>query len=90
MVWCGVVCGGVVWCGVWWCGDRKSPRVLPVEQVEGNSAEVIDATDANPAVSFNSELKLTFPSLVILFLTPLKTIENHSISMKELMKRFIV
>ena len=49
-------------CGVV-CDDRKSPRVWSVEQVEGNSAEFIDATDANPAGgSFNSALKLIFPS----------------------------
>ena len=58
MWWCGVLS-----CGVVWCGDRKSPRVWSVEQVEGNSAEFIDATDANPAGgSFNSALKLIFPS----------------------------
>ena len=84
MVKCGVVGGGVwcclvVWCvvcGVVWCDDRKSPRVLPVEQVEGNSAEVIDATDANLAGSFNSTLKLIFPSRDV----PLS--ENDSISIR--------
>ena len=74
-----------MWCGVW-CGDRKSPRVLPVEQVEGNSAEVIDATDANLAERDEGVMIRS----CFTFSDSLGTIENDLISMKELMKRFIV
>ena len=78
----------MVWCGVVWCGDRKSPRVWPVEQVEGNSAEVIDATDANLAGRTRESSYV--PDSLLLTGFWLGTIENDLISMKELMKRFIV